>query len=436
MQQTPEEGKQEDFSGGPSYPYTKQTPSECCGQSAQHLTVGSLTAPSSVLSHSDSSSSSFRIGSLPPAGGELSSDPLPRLERQNTFKCLPDSTTGAPANATGRQNASTHSAQMDQSISNFPCLLSGSFSSCSAFVGSSGLLGSSSVRGGETRVENSADSGPLRRPPPLQSRACSAGAPAPFCSSSYSSSALAARSRPAAQEERRENVGEEEEDEECTALPIPRFTRPVTALSAVSSTTAGASSYRSFSSSRDAEPGGSASLSSLLASQSGGGVCSSGLMAYSASSKVLGEGLHTVARDLETQSASSYSRNAPGTTCPGLERLDHCSGVTRYTGRPPGTARQCQAHSQRSEQSVKSVFSRRHKRAQDEGSADDDERKALSEGAERRIDEWEDKENGENQEEEGRTEVFGHRVLRPLRSKDLQLNYDALIDIVRFAKRR
>nr|CCA30075.1 hypothetical protein, conserved [Neospora caninum Liverpool]CEL71321.1 TPA: hypothetical protein, conserved [Neospora caninum Liverpool] len=40
------------------------------------------------------------------------------------------------------------------------------------------------------------------------------------------------------------------------------------------------------------------------------------------------------------------------------------------------------------------------------------------------------------QEGKERSEVFGHRVLRPLRSKNLHENYDALIDIVAFAKRR
>ncbi|PFH33713.1 hypothetical protein BESB_079290 [Besnoitia besnoiti] len=54
----------------------------------------------------------------------------------------------------------------------------------------------------------------------------------------------------------------------------------------------------------------------------------------------------------------------------------------------------------------------------------------------------EDKENQALQDDDGcgesreRTEVFGHRVLRPLRSKNLHENYDALIDIVAFAKRR
>ncbi|RQX70914.1 inner centromere protein, ARK-binding region protein [Toxoplasma gondii CAST] len=48
--------------------------------------------------------------------------------------------------------------------------------------------------------------------------------------------------------------------------------------------------------------------------------------------------------------------------------------------------------------------------------------------------EEEDEEAGH--EGKKRSEVFGHRVLRPLRSKNLHENYDALIDIVAFAKRR
>ncbi|KEP65867.1 UNVERIFIED_CONTAM: hypothetical protein HHA_315360 [Hammondia hammondi] len=48
--------------------------------------------------------------------------------------------------------------------------------------------------------------------------------------------------------------------------------------------------------------------------------------------------------------------------------------------------------------------------------------------------EAEDEETGH--EGKKRSEVFGHRVLRPLRSKNLHDNYDALIDIVAFAKRR
>ncbi|PHJ20725.1 inner centromere ark-binding region protein [Cystoisospora suis] len=442
-QPTGEEGKQEEFSRGaslPALPYIKQTqdPLQSSGESTETVTPELEIPPSSAFIHSASSSSSR---SLPRPGEDVSIVSFAGgTEKQNSFKFI----AGTSFAAQGRLN-SLQSTQMDHSIpSNFPSLLSGSSSSCSSLVASSSLLVSSSF-GGNNRVENTADARVLRHPPPIQSKTCpSSGAVSPFGPASlYSSSASAVegRSEPGVTHDGHPGkiAEEDEEDDDCTGLQIPRFVRPVTALSSVSSTTAGTSSYRSFSSSRDADRSGSSSASSLVACQSGAGVCTSGTMAHGVNANVHKEGCVTTVDSSDSQTPNAfYSKDEPSEmNWPRLERSNQFPGVATHAGRSAGTVGQCQAP-QRSEQSARSVFSRRMHRSQDDDDdgGEEEQQNIPDEGVESRGDEWVDRENDENQEEKGPTEVFGHRVLRPLRSKDLQQNYDALIDIVRYAKKR